>query len=574
MSEHFGERTRRVSDWVARASQAGWLGPDDLRRIEALEHALPEDLFEAAGARPLVVAFVGGTGVGKSSLLNRVAGRALARVGVQRPTSREVTLYLHESCPLARLPEPLASAPLKTVRHDDPAGRHVAWIDTPDLDSTTAEHRQLVLRWLPHVDLVIYVVSPQRYRDDVGWRVLLERRGDHGWIFVLNRWDEGAAEQRDDLRRLLREAGFADPVVLCTSCAADGGPLPSPDEFDRLCALIDQLVREHAVRELSRYKQRHRLIEYRNAVQALLERLPDPQRGRELRERFDALWTRAADEIRTGLSWPIGLTAARIAAATRPAGALLHRGRQFLAAAAGAAPPASAAQAQNPSDEPAQSTGGGFDAYAAGIWDDWACERVAELLDRYEVQAARLGLRPAPLRRALDEAAKRAQPVVARHLRDALRQALAQPASWPRRIARRVTGFLMVLLPGLTTLWVAGQVVLGYWRATTGQGGFLGVPFAVHSVLLVLLSWLVPWWLDRRLRPDLEQAARRGLTRGLETGLETMHGQLAAALEATLEQAAALRHEGQQLVAELSRAAHDPHPQREGLVARVTATTT
>ena len=55
---------------------------------------------------------------------------------------------------------------------------------------------------------VVYVVTPERYRDDVGWRILLERENKHGWMFVMNRWDEGDPSQRDDFNRMLRAAGF------------------------------------------------------------------------------------------------------------------------------------------------------------------------------------------------------------------------------------------------------------------------------------------------------------------------------------------------------------------------------
>ena len=54
----------------------------------------PSDLFSNA-ERPLVVGLFGGTGVGKSSLLNRLADADIARTGVVRPTSMEITVYLH-----------------------------------------------------------------------------------------------------------------------------------------------------------------------------------------------------------------------------------------------------------------------------------------------------------------------------------------------------------------------------------------------------------------------------------------------------------------------------------------------
>ena len=56
---------------------------------------------------------MGGTGVGKSSLLNRLAGKAVAKTGIERPTSREVTLFHHRSVALQHLPENLPIASVK-----------------------------------------------------------------------------------------------------------------------------------------------------------------------------------------------------------------------------------------------------------------------------------------------------------------------------------------------------------------------------------------------------------------------------------------------------------------------------
>ena len=74
------------------------------------------------------------------------------------------------------------------------ARRDVAWLDMPDIDSVEARNKSLVLSWLPYVDWLIYVVSPERYRDDVGWRLLeelpredLSRLGDAAWAWRRER---------------------------------------------------------------------------------------------------------------------------------------------------------------------------------------------------------------------------------------------------------------------------------------------------------------------------------------------------------------------------------------------------
>ena len=142
----------------------------------------------------------------------------------------------------------------------------------PDIDSAHEANRKLALAWLPHVDLLVYVVSPERYRDDVGWRVLRERGHRHGWMFVMNRWDEGDLSQRADFERMLREAGFEDPVLVTTSCVDTGTPLPAPDRYAELEEAIRSLLAEHGVRELERIGQRARLLDLRRAVQSAAKR--------------------------------------------------------------------------------------------------------------------------------------------------------------------------------------------------------------------------------------------------------------------------------------------------------------
>ncbi|MFQ3593980.1 MAG: GTPase, partial [Gemmataceae bacterium] len=73
----------------------------------ALE-GLADDLQRQANAldseRPLlVVMLLGGTGVGKSTLLNALAGGSIAAASFQRPTTRDPVVYYHESVRLDRL---------------------------------------------------------------------------------------------------------------------------------------------------------------------------------------------------------------------------------------------------------------------------------------------------------------------------------------------------------------------------------------------------------------------------------------------------------------------------------------
>jgi predicted GTPase len=83
----------------------------------------------------------------------------------------------------------------------------------PDFDSTEKSNQQLVLEWLPHIDVLVYVVSPERYRDNKAWQLLLAEGGKHAWIFVLNQSDRGEVEQYQDFINQLHKAGFNNPIV-------------------------------------------------------------------------------------------------------------------------------------------------------------------------------------------------------------------------------------------------------------------------------------------------------------------------------------------------------------------------
>ena len=90
--------------WAGDAIATGRLSEHDRQILTTTESSSPSQLFETSD-RPLVVGFFGGTGVGKSTLMNRFAEEPVARASVERPTSRDITVYVHRSVSVDKLPQ-------------------------------------------------------------------------------------------------------------------------------------------------------------------------------------------------------------------------------------------------------------------------------------------------------------------------------------------------------------------------------------------------------------------------------------------------------------------------------------
>src|SRR5437867_2194760 len=111
--------------------------------------------------------------------------------------------------------------------HTSTAFADVAILDLPDVDSTTPEHRARVDELLPHVDAVVWVADPEKYRDAVlhdeylrRWAPRLRRQ-----LLVLNKADRVGAESerlREHLAASLRAEGIENVSVAVTSATRDG----------------------------------------------------------------------------------------------------------------------------------------------------------------------------------------------------------------------------------------------------------------------------------------------------------------------------------------------------------------
>lgn len=207
-------------------------------RLDAAAVARARSVVERAGARSglgletTVVALAGPTGAGKSTLFNALAGRDLAQAGVRRPTTSSVTAAVWGD------PDPALLDWLgATTRHAVGPGSasmagDLVLLDLPDYDSVDAAHRTEVERIIELVDLLVWVVDPQKYADGALHERYLRPLAAHGAVMVavLNQADRleerALAACRTDLSRLLADDGLTEMPVLALS-ATSGYGLPA-----------------------------------------------------------------------------------------------------------------------------------------------------------------------------------------------------------------------------------------------------------------------------------------------------------------------------------------------------------
>ena len=149
-----------------------------------------------------VLALVGGTGVGKSSLLNALAGRVVTSAGPRRPTTARPVAWVATSAAAIVAPLLERLGPVDRQLHDDQALAGVVILDLPDADSLEAANRATVDALLPLVDAVAWVTDPEKYADALlhdellrHWIPRLDRQ-----VVLLNKADRLSGDEVEGVR--------------------------------------------------------------------------------------------------------------------------------------------------------------------------------------------------------------------------------------------------------------------------------------------------------------------------------------------------------------------------------------
>jgi 50S ribosome-binding GTPase len=182
-----------------------------------------------------VVVLAGGTGSGKSSLFNRVAGADFSTVGVTRPVTRQAHACVWGQPGSGAIMDWLdvparyrfSRASALDSGEDDLAG--LVLLDLPDHDSVMSHAGTLVDQLVSRADVMVWVLDPQKYADAAVHRRFLVPLASHSDVLavVLNQSDLLDPTQVDDcmadLRRLLDSENLHDVPVLVTSAVTGAG---------------------------------------------------------------------------------------------------------------------------------------------------------------------------------------------------------------------------------------------------------------------------------------------------------------------------------------------------------------
>ena len=136
---------------------------------------------------PILVALVGSTGAGKSTLVNSIVGAQVSATGIRRPTTNSPVLACHpdeadwfaENVFLPTVPrvrqEGLARSGrdgLLVLAASEGMPKGVALLDTPDIDSVVSAHRDFAHQFLDASDLWLFMTTASRYADAAVWELL------------------------------------------------------------------------------------------------------------------------------------------------------------------------------------------------------------------------------------------------------------------------------------------------------------------------------------------------------------------------------------------------------------------
>lgn len=251
---------------------------------------------------PLVVATLGGTGVGKSALVNALIGAEVVATGKARPvTHRPVLICRPDLSPQSLGIDPAA---VELVQHELPALAHLVLIDCPDPDTTEASEapgtnlarlRQI----LPHCDVLLVVTTQQKYRSGRVAEELARAAPGARLVFVQTHAD-CEEDIREDWRRVLDPKYASGHIFLVDCLAALADAQAGLEPRGEFAALKDLLTRQLVGSAAARIRRANLLDLVEQTLSACARRIDEAMpRIRRLEEAIAQHRQRLASRLST-----------------------------------------------------------------------------------------------------------------------------------------------------------------------------------------------------------------------------------------------------------------------------------
>jgi energy-coupling factor transporter ATP-binding protein EcfA2 len=267
-------------------------------------------------AAPVLVALVGSTGAGKSTLVNSIVGARVSQTGIRRPTTNSPVLACHpdeidwfaENVFLPTLPrvrqQGLAMPGrdgLLVLAGSEGIPKGVALLDTPDIDSVIQAHHEFAHQFLDASDLWLFMTTGSRYADAPVWELLrYAKERDAALGIVLSRVQpRSRAELIKHFTSMLNKNGLGevDRFVIPETIITDG-MLPAAMYGPIREWLTDTAVREDRRVAVLTQTMSGVLDTFRTRVPELASHLAAQLAVRvQLRQSVEGCYARAVTEI-------------------------------------------------------------------------------------------------------------------------------------------------------------------------------------------------------------------------------------------------------------------------------------